>query len=399
MSDIDSEVLRLIDNGALGRSRIYRQLLRYLAEASGKGELPKEIDIASDVLGRKNFDPASDSTVRVYVHNLRQKLDTYYAGPGRDSTSRLVIPKGKYQLAFESHQPVAEAPASRATSFGWPQALGLAIVAALAFMLGRVTDPTAANNRLDLRSAPVWQAFFDDEQPVLVVVGDYYIFAETPDGMPGDRLIRDFFINNPDDLDAWIEAEPSRRGQYADLRLSYLPLGTASALKDVLGVLNAPERRIRVIPASQFRAPMLRASHVVYVGYLSGLGNLDRYAFGTSRLELGTSYDELIDSETREVYVSGAGFVTDDDSGYSDYGFVSTFPGPAGNQFLFVTGLRDEGLMRMAATLADPDADLHTVAEGPAFETLYQVSGVDRADVAATRRFWSPLDASRIWVD
>lgn len=399
MSDIDTEVLRLIDGGALGRSRIYRQLLVYLSEASARGDLPKEIDIASDVLGRKRFDPASDSTVRVYMHNLRQKLDNWYTGPGRNSGNRLVIPKGKYQLTLETHQPETKATGVQPKTLGWLQLVVLGVITAAAFALGRSMGPEPVVVAPTLRAAPVWEAFLDDDEPILIVVGDYFIFAETPSGLPGDRLIRDFFINGPEDLEAWIDAEPSRKGQYADLRLSYLPIGTASALKDVLGVLQSPDRQVRVIPASEFRAPMLRASHVVYVGYLSGLGSLDRYAFSASRLELGSSYDELIDSETKEVYLSGAGYLVDDESGYSDYGFVATFPGPAGNQFLFVTGLRDEGLMSIAATIADPGAELHTVAEGPAFETLYQVSGVDRADVAATRRFWSPLDASRIWVD
>src|SRR5690606_18581089 len=76
-------VERIIDSGALGRSRTYANILRYLAECSISGTSPKEMSIALDVLGRDaDFDISRDSVVRVNVHHLRNKLSKYFERHG-----------------------------------------------------------------------------------------------------------------------------------------------------------------------------------------------------------------------------------------------------------------------------------------------------------------------------
>ena len=70
---------RIISSGVLGRSKHYSALLEYLIQCSLEGKIPKEIELAVDVLNRgEDFDVSADSRVRVYVHQLRKKLDSYY---------------------------------------------------------------------------------------------------------------------------------------------------------------------------------------------------------------------------------------------------------------------------------------------------------------------------------
>lgn len=67
--------------------------------------------IAVDVFDRAtDFDPQSDSLVRVEAGRLRQKLTTYYAGSGKDDPLRISLPKGGYAPRFETRT----APAARA---------------------------------------------------------------------------------------------------------------------------------------------------------------------------------------------------------------------------------------------------------------------------------------------
>jgi hypothetical protein len=82
----------------------------------------------------------------------------------------------------------------------------------------------------------------------------------------------------------------------------------------------------------------------------------------------------------------------------------STMPGPGGNQLVFVTGMRDEGLMQTAQAISDPvwvQDSLAAVAEDvgdtpPAFELLYEVAGLDRTNLDAMIVHAAPLDASRV---
>ena len=78
MTIIQNEVNRIVESRALGRSPVYQRLLEYLANQSEKNVVASEVDIATDVFERDDFDSSNDSTVRVYLHNLRQKLDAFY---------------------------------------------------------------------------------------------------------------------------------------------------------------------------------------------------------------------------------------------------------------------------------------------------------------------------------
>lgn len=62
----------------------------------------KEYQIATEVLGRPaDFDPHSDSSVRVQVGRLRNKLAEYYGSLATDDPILIEIPKGRYSLLFQ----------------------------------------------------------------------------------------------------------------------------------------------------------------------------------------------------------------------------------------------------------------------------------------------------------
>lgn len=101
--DAKAAVARIADSGVLGRHSKLPRLLCYLVdqELSGKGDQLKGYAIAMDVLERsKDFDPATDSIVRVEVRRLRQALALYYATTGAADPLQLSIPIGSYRPVF-----------------------------------------------------------------------------------------------------------------------------------------------------------------------------------------------------------------------------------------------------------------------------------------------------------
>ncbi len=79
--------------------------MQYLAkQAIDHPDAPlKEYQIATEVYGRHaDFDPQSDSTIRVQAGRLRLKLAEYYAGEGAADPIVVKIPKGSYHLVFEA---------------------------------------------------------------------------------------------------------------------------------------------------------------------------------------------------------------------------------------------------------------------------------------------------------
>jgi len=116
------QIERLTKSHSLRGSESLRKLLEYLARQSMEHpEAPlKEYQIATEVYGRHaNFDPQSDSTIRVQAGRLRMKLAEYYATEGASDPIVVKIPKGSYHLVFESKQSPSTpeaSPASEATA-------------------------------------------------------------------------------------------------------------------------------------------------------------------------------------------------------------------------------------------------------------------------------------------
>ncbi|MFP6829883.1 MAG: helix-turn-helix domain-containing protein [Gammaproteobacteria bacterium] len=403
---IEQEVEKLVLPGVLGRSRSYARLLEYLAACSAQGRAPKELEIASEVFGKgADFDPNQDSLVRVYVHNLRQKLDNYYFRAEFATSEKITIPKGEYRLAVISTADATPVSGRRRhTPPIWAVALFTAFVINTAAVVWPGRD-SAEDVYDQVSRSSIWASFMDDDLPFLVVVGDYYIFAELDAFGSVERLVREFDVNSAEDLADRFVYEPDLMATYLDLDLTYLPQASAVAIKNLLRVVYRSDKSVRVTPMSELTVADLKNNHVIYVGYISALDKLMDFVFTSSGLELGETYDELLNVETGESYTSGAGIPRDGPRNYTDYGLLSTFPGPGGNQLMIVAGTRDAGLMhtaQAATTLANVEAleaSLPgTLSDGSiALEALYEVKGFDRVSLDAVLVYTGTLNYQNIW--
>src|ERR1700738_4907707 len=105
-----AQIDRLLNSHVLHGSESLCKLLRYLAEHAldHPGSSLKEYQIATEVFGRSpNFDPQSDSTIRVQAGRLRLKIAEYYASEGAEDPIQVEIPKGTYVLSFHRREPSA----------------------------------------------------------------------------------------------------------------------------------------------------------------------------------------------------------------------------------------------------------------------------------------------------
>ena len=85
----------LVGSGTLHGSESLCKLLRYLAHHAVQepGVRVKEYQIATEVFGRRpDFDPQSDSMIRVQVGRLRAKLSEYYSGEGANDAIIVELP-------------------------------------------------------------------------------------------------------------------------------------------------------------------------------------------------------------------------------------------------------------------------------------------------------------------
>jgi hypothetical protein len=99
------QIDKLVGSNVLHGSESLCKLLRYLAQHAlhEPGTRLKEYQIATEVFGRPaDFDPQSDSMIRVQAGRLRAKLAEYYALAGAQDAIVVELPKGSYQLQFHT---------------------------------------------------------------------------------------------------------------------------------------------------------------------------------------------------------------------------------------------------------------------------------------------------------
>jgi hypothetical protein len=377
-----AEVARLHAAKVAGDSGRLRELFDYLADRGPDAASASQADIADAVFGQVATE-GDDATARVYIHRLRKRLEDFYEREGEaERTGRLVIPAGAYAL----RQAAVPLPADEPVRKGWVNRLTgvliLGLVALLAaFLIGRqVAGPSApaANS--------FWQPIVASDRPLVIVVGDYYMFGELNSFDPDQsRLIRDFRIDGPTDLVRAQEAEPERYERAEDVGLTYLPLSSAFALNTIAPVLAREGRVISIVPASELTAATIRDSDVVYIGLVSGMGLLEDLVFANGTIRTGETYDEFTDSVARQRYTSEEMRRLASPVYYRDYGYFTRLRGPGGGWVAVIAGSRDTALRGLAPALAAEDlapAIDDAADAGGALEGLFQVTGQQGADLS-----------------
>ncbi len=373
----------------LGRSARVRELFDYLAACSLDGRSPKETEVAIEVFGRlADFDPTRDAIARVYVHKLRQRLEAM-SGIG------LTIPRGEYRLVLQDEATPEPVALSR-RQVGILAALAGMLFAAIALWFALPSRSPSEAVR-----AKVWSTLIGNGRPTIVALGDYFIFAEMGGSGGGARLVREYTVNSPADLDRYRRDNPARAANYQNLDLHYLPVGTGDVLASLAPVLVSTQAT-KVLPVSQVTPAMLRDNNIIYIGYLSGLGLLRDPAFAGSRYEIGETYDAIIDTVSNERFDSGGGSPGRGAAMYPDYGYLSTFAGPTGNRIVIIAGTRDAALASMSQTAMKPNV-LDQLAgrsgKSLASEALFGIKSLKDVSIDSRLIRVSPMQQGKIWED
>lgn len=417
---IDADRIRR--SGVLGRPGQLTRLFDFLVERSADADPPSETDIASEVFNRgREFIPGQDAVVRVNIHRLRKRLDDFYLRHGFSGPERLALPRGEYRLVVEAasategeptraqspaalhtsqdsqrqspaEKPVGKIAVSRRSLFLGAAGLGVAHIAGWGAATYVQSRPKGF-----LGGSP-WSVYERAAAPLLIVLGDYYIFGDTDEKGQVVRLTREFFINSRDELYQYMMENDDLHYRYMDLDLRYLPTSVATALQD-LAPLMARHPSAQIIGASQVSPQMLRDHDVVYVGYLSGLGPVRHPAFRGGRLTVGGSFDQIIDHKAGRTYESEAALVPPPQGLVRDYGYFTRFPGPTGNTISIIAGARDIGLSGVAEAMTTPSLlkSLPRIRDDQAIEVLFEVEGQNGANLKTKLLVAQQRDPTTIW--
>ncbi len=265
------QIDNIIKSHSLRGSESLCRLLQYLAKQSlYHPDAPlKEYQIATEVYGRgADFDPQSDSTIRVQAGRLRLKLAEYYAGEGAADPVVVKIPKGSYHLTFEARaldpqpravHPLEMMPASVAVATvpsRWRiiavvllAGLIASLVALGSLLWGRKPPETATSTSSVPRAgdsmAAFWRPFTSaDEEP-------WVIFSNAA------------FVGRPETGMRYYNSRNDSKSTVYDHYTGVGEVLAIHALDDAFGTLG---RRLRVKRGSLFTLDDVKNNNLIFVG-------------------------------------------------------------------------------------------------------------------------------------
>jgi len=175
-----AQIQRILQSKAFRTSEIHRNLLSYLAEksVSGTADGLKEYTVGLDVFAKPDsYDPRQESTVRMHVARLRQKLGDYYRTEGIEDPILVDLPKGGFKLTFEARPEILPEPIIESSKrWGYKEialvaglllALGLAVYFGLRLRQVQQTSLQAARDWTpELRQ--LWEPLVSSKRPLIV---------------------------------------------------------------------------------------------------------------------------------------------------------------------------------------------------------------------------------------
>jgi hypothetical protein len=248
-------------------------LFRYLAEhaLNHPGTPLKEYELATEAVGRPaDFDPQTDSSIRVQVARLRQKLAEYYAGEGAEDLILVELPKGSYTLTFHAqenkaakpHTSEAGVPAAEVTETGTPRrGLRIATAAPTATILIAaamvIVAVVALLGNLDRHASPA--ARQPAPTALMVFWKPFLTGAQEPLAVYSNAL----FVGRPDTGLRYFEAG---RDSLTPIFDQYTGVGEVIAVHDLDQMFGALGRQMVVKRGGLFTLDDAQSNNVIFIG-------------------------------------------------------------------------------------------------------------------------------------
>ena len=290
---IETCVDRVLQSGTFRKAPTSRRLLKYLADHSvaGNADQLKEYTIGIDAFGKPvDYDPRQDSTIRIQIGRLRQKLGDYYRDEGKEDLFILDLPKGRFNLVCEPRASIASAAAAfevadegspdpmedgtEAPRSRWRTATFLlagVCVVLLAAALSLFASLRTAQKSQQQSSEPpsaelaeLWQPFLNKGRPLIIAVGNP-LFLQ----FENKALYRDLSIEKTEDLlnsphfNAIRKALGSRESRPVHYYAAVGDVSAAFQLGQRLGPLHPG---ISVVRSSLLQWQQLADANVLFLG-------------------------------------------------------------------------------------------------------------------------------------
>lgn len=418
---------KIVKSQEFANSQINKNLLLFLIECYLKDETPKEATIAIKIFKRNDdFNPNEDTIVRVYMHNLRNKLDAYYSSEGKQDKYRLQIPKGHYAVEFV---PSKEKRKEKPLPIHFARnilclAIVLLLILTLVYVWNQNRKMKSDLDSLQMidRKNPIWTDYLTSDLQNLIVLGNHLFFSEFDKDLDRWQYIRDLQINTHEELEHYKKRSPNKR--IGETNEAYFPDGCVWSIPPILKIFNADPKQIVLRRVKDLTPQAIYDNNVIFLGSIKTLGIFDRYVSGSHfqykliphqlfRLTDSPADRNKVDTHKIIYTPENSGKVDtlttsyNQSTGYHrDLALALKFPGPQNNSIFIITSFYSSGVPEVAKFLTNPET-LKQLKDKfiekynqvpPYFEILFEVRGVIKTGFYLEIKYLNEIDKDvKIW--
>jgi hypothetical protein len=360
------------------------RLLQYLIDATRSGTPLKEIVIAMEVFGRDaTFNPAEDSLVRSSIYSLRKSLNVYYLDEGKADPIRISIPKGSYTVKFEEIKK-EKRPARFVFKSIWAVITVILILATgtLSFLYLKSRQQITALQTTASNSY-VWTDFLQSDDPLLIVLGDYFMLAQENLSDSTYNYRSKPGISNESDLWEYLESHPDEHSDLSGYGHHFLGDEIPWCLQEITRIFRGYNVDISVKLSSELTFEDIRHHNIIFIGDFSTLGLFTPF-FENSHYRIGKNPPSISYLENKIDTTEFISIQKRDNTAFqNDYVLISKIPGSGEKVLMFILSFASFGKSDAMYKLAEPDfpQELNELMDPlPEYwELLIRVSGIERS--------------------
>jgi hypothetical protein len=229
-----------------------------------------------------------------------------------------------------------------------------------------------------------------DQKPLMVLLGDLFIYQEDNTKTGTQKIIRDPFINSMEDYEKFTLQQSESSLTYEPLSYSLLIYNSALWIKDLSEIFSHDHSDFTIRNMVRFNPKELPDNNFMVIGMMKTFGLFRDYLHGP-KLFYNTQGHSIVyrgDQVGRETVYRPYG---DPNGHHTDYGFITKVPGPNNNNIYLFGGIWDTAASQSLKYFTSPkllkeleSAMIEKFGSLPKYyQILLEVKGVDRMELSS----------------
>lgn len=382
------ELQKIIESQEFASSTVYGKYLSYLVEASIQNKNLKETTIAIEFFDKSaDFNPAEDTIVRSHTYKLRKKLERYYFTEGKEDKYRIKIPKGHYQVSLVEAGDLVSQSKSFFKRISKKYSLFIILILILIniffwrnnFLLqGKLENYQILDN-----NNFIWTEYLNSKLPILIVIGDHFIFNAYIEKYDRNVAIRDLTINSLQEMEAL-------KSEYSDFSIEpepepYFPYHSIWGLPSILSIFYSNNQYPILRRSSSINPQMLDEYNIVFVGSIKTLYSL-RHTIESSNFKFQIAPHTILYTAPDSGKVQQFSTKSHSTGPNEDLVLALKLPGPKSNSIIIIASYHSLGAPEIANYFTDKETQVEIenifkekLGKTPKyFEMLFKVIGIDK---------------------